>query len=147
MPELKKSGFSKYWPMKEFQGKDAHGKPVGKEVYRDMETGQVYNRKWDAGMEKTPEMKGNKAYSSVRFGNSQAYKDGWERIWGKKKGTLRWPMKERFVQIRNPKTGNYTKIDRKVGQIIEYSSKPFNRIPIIKREVKQNTVPPDNNII
>ena len=41
--------------------------------------------------------------------------------------------KTRFVQVKNPKTGKYVKIDRLKGNIISHkkSKNPYKNIPII----------------
>lgn len=40
-----------------------------------------------------------------------------------------------FVQIKNPRTNKYVKIDRTTGSIISHkkTSKPYKNIPIAKR--------------
>jgi len=35
------------------------------------------------------------------------------------------------VQVRNPKSGRYTKIKRSTGEILNNSDKPYDKIPII----------------
>ena len=44
--------------------------------------------------------------------------------------------RNRFVQVRNPITGSYAKIDRKEGRIVSYSSTkcPYKNIPIIEKK-------------
>lgn len=38
----------------------------------------------------------------------------------------------RFVQLQNPRTKNYVKIDRKLGLIIGYKKTPYKNIKFIK---------------
>ena len=46
--------------------------------------------------------------------------------------------KKDIVQVKNPKSGHYVKIDRSVGKIISHkkSSGPFKDIPIAKKKSK-----------
>lgn len=44
--------------------------------------------------------------------------------------------KARFVQLKNPRSGHYIKIDRKLGKVLEYkdSDGPYEGIPIARRK-------------
>ena len=42
------------------------------------------------------------------------------------------------VQVRNPKSGHYVKIDRSVGKIVPHkkSSGPYKSVPVAKKKSK-----------
>ena len=42
MAKLERSGFKKFWEMRELMGHDSNGNRVTREVFRDMQTGQTY---------------------------------------------------------------------------------------------------------
>ena len=42
MAKLEKSGFKRYWPMRELMGHAADGTRVTREVFRNMETGKIH---------------------------------------------------------------------------------------------------------
>ena len=46
--------------------------------------------------------------------------------------------KKRIVQVRNPKSGHYVKIDRGRGKIISHkkSEGPYKRVPIARKRKK-----------
>jgi len=48
------------------------------------------------------------------------------------------PLRKDIVQIKNPKSGHYVKIDRNVGRIINHKSTkgPYKNIPIIRKNSK-----------
>ena len=39
--------------------------------------------------------------------------------------------KEKIVQIKNPKSGSYVKIDTSTGRILSYKKTPYKNIPIV----------------
>lgn len=41
--------------------------------------------------------------------------------------------KERYVQTRNPRSGNYVKIDRKRGRIMGSREKPYKGIRVVRK--------------
>ncbi len=45
-------------------------------------------------------------------------------------------MKKDIVQIKNPKTGNYVKIDRSVGIVISHKKSvgPYKGVPIVRKK-------------
>lgn len=47
-------------------------------------------------------------------------------------------IKKDIVQVKNPKSGHYVKIDRSAGKIMSHkkSSGPFKDIPIAKKKTK-----------
>lgn len=44
-----------------------------------------------------------------------------------------------IVQVRNPKTGHYVKIDRSIGQIIDHkkSDGAYKGVPIVRKSSKK----------
>jgi hypothetical protein len=46
--------------------------------------------------------------------------------------------KKKIVQIKNPRTGHYVKIDRAAGEIIGHKSSngPYKNVPIIRKKSK-----------
>ncbi len=42
--------------------------------------------------------------------------------------------KARYIQLRNPKSGNWVKIDRKLGIILGYRDKPWKNIKVIEKQ-------------
>lgn len=42
MAKLETSGFKRYWPLKELMGHDSNGNRVTREVFRDIETGEIF---------------------------------------------------------------------------------------------------------
>jgi len=46
--------------------------------------------------------------------------------------------KKDIVQVKNPKTGRYVKIDRAAGRIIDHkkSEKPYKNVPIARKRNK-----------
>ena len=42
MAKLEKSGFKRYWPLRELMGHAADGTRVTREVFRNMETGEIF---------------------------------------------------------------------------------------------------------
>lgn len=46
--------------------------------------------------------------------------------------------KRDIVQVKNPKTGNYVKIDRSAGKIIAHkkSSGPYKGVPVARKRKK-----------
>ncbi len=46
------------------------------------------------------------------------------------------PKKSTIVQIKNPRSGHYVKIDRDKGQIVDHkkSSGPYKGIPVVKKK-------------
>jgi len=43
MPKLETSGYKGWWELKQYLGKDKNGVKIGKEVFRNMITGEVYD--------------------------------------------------------------------------------------------------------
>jgi len=76
--KLETSGYKRYWPLKEFVGKDMRGNKIAKEVYRDMITGQVYApaNGWDGSPPDLPS--GERPAMSA----SDAYRENYKRIFG-----------------------------------------------------------------
>ena len=50
-------------------------------------------------------------------------------------GVMMVPKKRDIVQVKNPRTGHYVKIDRSLGRIIDHkkSSGPYSNIPIARK--------------
>ena len=48
------------------------------------------------------------------------------------------PEKNRIVQIKNPKSGHYVKIDRKEGRIVSHkkSEGPYKGVPFARKRAK-----------
>ena len=46
-------------------------------------------------------------------------------------------VKKDIVQVKNPKSGHYVKIDRTVGQILSYKKTkgPYKNVPIARKRV------------
>ncbi|MDH4028526.1 MAG: hypothetical protein OEU95_06830 [Nitrospirota bacterium] len=46
--------------------------------------------------------------------------------------------KSNIVQVRNPKSGHYVKIDRTAGKIVSHkkSSGPFKNVPVARKKAK-----------
>jgi len=46
------------------------------------------------------------------------------------------PATKKVVQIKNPKSGHYVKIDRNKGKIVGHKSTPgpYKKVPIIKKK-------------
>lgn len=72
------SGYKGWWPMKFFEGKDCFGVPQTSEGFKNVLTGQeVMPEKGHNGEPPCP----TGDLATVRH-SSDAYKAGWERIWG-----------------------------------------------------------------
>ncbi len=46
--------------------------------------------------------------------------------------------KRDVVQVRNPKSGHYVKIDRLAGKIVSHkkSSRPYKDVPVVRKKSK-----------
>jgi hypothetical protein len=50
MPEIKKSGYERWWPMKQHIGRNSDGTKITAEVYRNMLTGEIHHPKDKEGI-------------------------------------------------------------------------------------------------
>jgi len=76
-------GYRGWWPMKTFDGKGPDGQMQGREVFKNVVNGQVAapEKGWNG---EPPAPTGD--LSTVRH-SSDAYRSGWERIWGSREAT------------------------------------------------------------
>ena len=47
-------------------------------------------------------------------------------------------MRDEMVQIKNPKTGHYVKINKSEGLIVGHKSTPYKNVPIISDKRHNN---------
>jgi hypothetical protein len=79
MPRIEKSGYKRFWPLRQFTGRGPNGEKHSIEGYRDMVTGKFYapDKGWDGSPPELPRHE-----KGVEVPSSKKYVDNYPAIFG-----------------------------------------------------------------
>lgn len=88
MPKLEKSGFNRFWPMKQNMGLDKQGRRMYREVFVDMTTGK------ESGGGVDPETGLEKGWNGEPEGNPETLIHSSNELYRKNYDSITWNTKE-----------------------------------------------------